>query len=105
MSPPVLTFSHLKRSVSIETVLNAEGLTTVLKQRGQQLVGPCPVHGGDNPHAFVLNLSSFPTGVSAGSCNPRYLAVAWIPPNGSCLSFFSLTSSSFPREVFRSSFL
>ncbi len=57
MSPPVLTFSQLKRSVSIMTVLNAEGLTTALKQRGQRLVGPCPVHGGDNPHAFVVDLT------------------------------------------------
>jgi hypothetical protein len=52
MSPPVVTLSHLKRTVSIETVLNAEGLVTSLKRRGQRLVGPCPVHGGDNPHAF-----------------------------------------------------
>jgi len=57
MSPPVLTFSHLKRTVSIETVLNAEGLATSLKRRGQRLVGPCPVHGGDNPHAFVVDLT------------------------------------------------
>ena len=57
MSPPVLTFSHLKRTVSIETELNAEGLATSLKRRGQRLVGPCPVHGGDNPHAFVVDLT------------------------------------------------
>ena len=38
MSPPVLTFFQLKRSVSIETVLNAEGLTTSLKRHGQRLV-------------------------------------------------------------------
>lgn len=57
MSPPAVTFSHLKRTVSIATVLNAEGLTTALKRRGQRLVGPCPVHGGDNPHAFVVDLA------------------------------------------------
>ena len=51
MSPPVLTFSHLNRTVSIETELNAEGLATSLKRRGQRLVGPCPVQGGDTPHA------------------------------------------------------
>lgn len=56
MYPPALTFSHLKRSVSIETVLTAEGLATSLKRRGQRLVGPCPVHGGDNPQAFVVDL-------------------------------------------------
>ena len=57
MSPPALTFSHLKRSVSIETVLTAEGLAASLKRRGQRLVGPCPVHGGDNPQAFVVDLA------------------------------------------------
>lgn len=57
MSPPALAFSDLKRSVSIETVLTAEGLATSLKRRGQRLVGPCPVHGGDNPQAFVVDLA------------------------------------------------
>ena len=56
MSPPALAFSDLKRSVSIATVLTAEGLATSLKRRGQRLVGPCPVHGGDNPQAFVVDL-------------------------------------------------
>ena len=49
MYPPALAFPHLKRRVSIETVLTAEGLAASLKRRGQRLVGPCPVHGGDNP--------------------------------------------------------
>jgi DNA primase len=57
MYPPALAFSHLKRSVSIETVLTAEGLAASLKRRGQRLVGPCPVHGGDNPQAFVVDLA------------------------------------------------
>ena len=57
MSLPVLSFSHLKGTVSIATVLNAEGLSTALKRHGQRLVGPCPVHGGDNPHAFVVDLT------------------------------------------------
>jgi DNA primase len=56
MSPPALAFSDLKRSVSIATVLTAEGLAASLKRRGQRLVGPCPVHGGDNPQAFVVDL-------------------------------------------------
>jgi hypothetical protein len=46
MSPPVVTFSHLKRTVSIETVLNAEGLVTSLKRRGQRLVGLVPCMAG-----------------------------------------------------------
>jgi DNA primase len=37
-----VTLSHLKRTVSIETVLNAEGLVTSLKRRGQRLVGLVP---------------------------------------------------------------
>jgi DNA primase len=57
MYPPALAFPHLKRTVSIETVLTAEGLAASLKRRGQRLVGPCPVHGGDNPQAFVVDLA------------------------------------------------
>ena len=57
MLPHFLTFKDLKRTVSIEAVLNARGLSTHLKKRRDQLFGPCPVHGGDNPHAFVVNLS------------------------------------------------
>ena len=57
MLPHFLTFKYLKRTVSIEAVLNARGLSTHLKKRRDQLFGPCAVHGGDNPHAFVVNLS------------------------------------------------
>jgi len=56
MLPEHLKFSHLKRTVSIETVLHHKGVAP-LRNRGHQLVGPCPVHGGDNPNAFVVNLS------------------------------------------------
>ncbi|MFQ5902361.1 MAG: toprim domain-containing protein [Candidatus Binatia bacterium] len=57
MLPASLNFAYLKRAVSIESVLHAKGLSTNLKKRGDQLFGPCPVHGGDNPRAFVVNLS------------------------------------------------
>ena len=57
MCPPFLAFSHLKRTLSIETVLTAKGLDSSLKRRGQRLIGPCPVHGGDNPQAFVVDLT------------------------------------------------
>jgi DNA primase len=30
---------------------------TPFKKRADQLFGPCPVHGGDNPNAFVISLS------------------------------------------------
>lgn len=39
----------LKRLVSIEVVLYDKGLGATLKCRGDRLLGPCPVHGGDNP--------------------------------------------------------
>ncbi len=57
MRPPFLAFSHLKRTVSIETVLTAKGLDASFRRRGQRLIGPCPVHGGDNPQAFVVDLT------------------------------------------------
>lgn len=57
MIPHHLNFTHLKRRVSIVTVLNTKGVMIPFKKRGNQLFGPCPVHGGDNPNAFVVNLS------------------------------------------------
>ena len=57
MLPGFLNFQYLKRTVSIEAVLHDKGLTTNLKKRGDQLFAPCPVHGGDNPGAFVVSLS------------------------------------------------
>ncbi len=52
-----LSFVYLKRHVSILDVLNAKGVITQFKKRGDQLFGPCPVHGGDNSNAFVISLS------------------------------------------------
>jgi DNA primase len=57
MIPVHLSFAYLKPRVSIVTVLKAKGVTTPFKKRGDQLFGPCPVHGGDNPNAFVISLS------------------------------------------------
>jgi DNA primase len=57
MLPVSLSFSHLKCVVSIESVLEHKGLITRFKKQRGQLFGPCPVHGGDNPRAFVVNLS------------------------------------------------
>jgi len=56
MLPKHLTFRHLKHTVSIEAVLHDKG-SPPLKKCGHQLVGPCPVHGGDNPNAFVVSPS------------------------------------------------
>lgn len=55
MIPPHLDFQRLKRTVSIEQVLADRGLLGQLKRRGARLVGPCPIHHGDNPNAFVVN--------------------------------------------------
>jgi len=65
-----LSFRHLKKLVSIERVLEQQGLLGHMRQRGESLVGPCPVHGGDNPNAFVVhrtrNLWRCFTGCQAG---------------------------------------
>lgn len=45
----------LRRLVTIEQVLHSRGLLDGLKRRGHRLVGPCPVHHGDNPTAFVAD--------------------------------------------------
>lgn len=57
MHPAHLAFSHLKRLVSIEQVLTARGMIASLTRRGQRLIGPCPVHHGDHPQAFVVDLA------------------------------------------------
>jgi DNA primase len=57
MLPGFLNFQYLKQTVPIEAVLDDKGLSIHLKKRGDQLFGPCPVHGGDNPRAFVVSLS------------------------------------------------
>lgn len=41
--------------MSIEQILASRGLLDALTPRGGRLVGPCPVHGGDNPRAFVVD--------------------------------------------------
>lgn len=50
-------FKLLKQSVTIHQVLAHRGLADRFKRRGDRLVGPCPIHGGDNPNAFVVSLA------------------------------------------------
>ncbi len=57
MIPHHLDFKHIKRTVSIADVLAYKGLMGQFRVRGDKLTGPCPVHGGDNPQAFVVDLS------------------------------------------------
>lgn len=48
---------ELKDAVSIlQIVLASEGST--LNRRGARLVGPCPIHRGDNPRAFVVDVQA-----------------------------------------------
>lgn len=56
MNPPHLDFRYLKQRVSIEQVLANNSVTEGFRRRGDRLVGPCPIHGGDNPRAFVADL-------------------------------------------------
>ncbi len=57
MIPEQFNFKYLKARVSIAAVLQDKGLKTAFRKRADQLFGPCPVHGGDNPNAFVISLS------------------------------------------------
>jgi DNA primase len=57
MIPHHLQFKHLKQTVSIAAVLADSGLGEKFRKQGDRLVGPCPIHHGDNPHAFVVSLS------------------------------------------------
>jgi transposase len=50
-------FAHLKRQLSLATVLDHLGLTARLRGRGPQRRGPCPLHRGDaRGRTFSVNL-------------------------------------------------
>lgn len=70
MIPARLDFRQLKRTVSITHVLADRGWMDRMRPQGANLVGACPVHGGDNPNAFVVhrhkNLWHCFTGCDAG---------------------------------------
>ncbi len=57
MIPSHLNLKHLKQTVTIEQVLADKGLLARLRTRGARLVGPCPLHGGDNPAAFAVDVT------------------------------------------------
>jgi len=46
----------LKQRVSVPSLLQARGLLGGFRRRGHRLLGPCPIHHGDNPSAFVVDL-------------------------------------------------
>jgi DNA primase len=70
MSHGYLDFRRLRQTVPIALVLASRGLLATMRPRGRRLVGPCPIHGGDNPTAFVVDLGRGAwfcfTGCSAG---------------------------------------
>lgn len=47
---------HWKRCVRIPQLLESAGHTERLRRAGTRLWGPCPVHQGDNPHAFQVDV-------------------------------------------------
>jgi hypothetical protein len=47
-------FKSIRAEVTIEQVLGHLGINN-LRREGKSLVGPCPVHGGDNPRAFRVD--------------------------------------------------
>lgn len=51
-----MLFNKLKKTVPISFVLQDKGLLRTFRRQGERLVGPCPIHGGDNPNAFVITL-------------------------------------------------
>lgn len=53
---PKLDFRYLKSRVGIGAVLSFHGLDKGLVRRGGRLIGPCPLHCGDNPTAFRVDL-------------------------------------------------
>ena len=56
MHPSATSFRHLKTQVAIGCILAFYGFDSKLKRRGDQLFGPCPLHGGDNATAFRVHL-------------------------------------------------
>jgi len=53
---PSCDFRRLKRLIPVEHILCAYGLMSGLRRRDHQLIGPCPLHKGDNPTAFRADL-------------------------------------------------
>ncbi len=54
--PNWINFAELRARVSLEDVIVRYYKIDNLKRDGQKLVGPCPVHGGDSPRAFHVDL-------------------------------------------------
>lgn len=57
-SPPAprVSWADLKTRIRIPQVLAALGVLPRFHRQGGRWVGPCPIHGGDNPNAFTVNV-------------------------------------------------
>lgn len=51
-----VNFKQIKTEVSMEKILERYGLLSGLKKKGNNLVGPCPIHKGNNPTQFHASL-------------------------------------------------
>ena len=116
MIPERLSFQRLKRLVKIEHVLADKGRLGPFRRRGAYLLGPCPIHGGDNPNAFVVhpgkNLWHCFTGCDAGgdivelvrrldAKTYQQTAVYLATLAGSALPQPNLSISTLPNRPFR----
>jgi DNA primase len=54
---PSFNFKWLKSRITIAQVLSAYGLDRHLKQKKDSFYGPCPLHQGNNPTAFRVDLT------------------------------------------------
>ena len=52
-----LDFSAIKQNISFLIILDHYRLVDTFKQRGDNLVGPCPIHKGDSKTAFHIDLT------------------------------------------------
>ena len=50
-----IDYKKIKEAISIKDVLARYALLDKLKQSGSNLVGVCPIHGGNNPRQFSVN--------------------------------------------------
>ena len=51
------SWKDLKARVRIPQILAHHGTANCFRRRGQRWIGPCPIHGGDNPTAFSVDLT------------------------------------------------
>lgn len=58
-NPKWVDFNHVKASVTMEQILVHYGIrdTFATKQGGKSLRGPCPIHRGENPEQFSIDLT------------------------------------------------